>query len=55
VSNRALGAGTYQITAKFYEAEDLTGASTTITYQVIAKIETSITITSSATRSLQDI
>jgi len=36
--------GNYQITAKFYEAEDLTGASTTITYQVIAKIETSITI-----------
>jgi len=36
--------GTYQITAKFYEAEDLTGASTTITYQVTAKIETSTTI-----------
>jgi len=36
--------GTYQITAKFYEDGDLSGASETITFQVIAKIETSITI-----------
>ena len=35
---------TYQITATFYEDEDLTGTSTTISYEVIAKILTTITI-----------
>jgi len=36
--------GTYPITATFYEDQDLTGNSTTIQYEVIAKIPTTITI-----------
>jgi hypothetical protein len=36
--------GTYPVTATFYEDEDLTGSSTTIQYEVIAKIPTTITI-----------
>jgi len=36
--------GTYPITATFYEDQDLTGSSTTISYEVIAKIPTTITI-----------
>jgi len=40
----------YPITATFYEDEDLTGTSTTITYQIIAKIPTSITISYVANR-----
>jgi len=36
--------GIYPITATFHEDEDLTGNSTTIQYQVIAKTQTTITI-----------
>jgi len=36
--------GTYTITATFCEDQDLTGSSATITYEVIQKIETIITI-----------
>ena len=36
--------GTYNITATFYEDQDLAGNSTTIQYQVIAKIPTTLTI-----------
>jgi len=36
--------GTYSITATFYEDQDLAGNSTTIQYEVIAKIPTTITI-----------
>jgi len=36
--------GTYTITATFYKDQELTGSSATITYEVIQKIETTITI-----------
>jgi len=36
--------GTYPITARFYEDQDLAGCSTTISYEVVAKIPTSISI-----------
>ena len=36
--------GTYSITATFYEDQDLTGSSATVSYEIIAKILTTITI-----------
>jgi len=44
---------TYQITATFYEDQDLKGNSTTIQYQVIAKIPTTITISYVANRQFE--
>jgi len=37
-------AGSYTLTATFYKDQDLTGSSTTITYQITAKIPTTVTI-----------
>ena len=42
--------GTYLITATFHEDEDLTGNSTTIQYQVVAKTQTTITISYAGNR-----
>jgi len=36
--------GTHSITATFYEDQDLTGSSATVSYEVIAKIPTTVTI-----------
>jgi len=49
------GGGTreYHITATFYEDQDLTGSSTTVLYQVIGKIPTTITISYVANRVFQ--
>jgi len=44
VTNCPSTGGTYPITATFYEDQDLAGNSTTLQYEVIAKIPTSITI-----------
>jgi len=45
--------GTYPITATFYEDQDLTASSTTISYEVIAKIPTTITISYVANRQFE--
>jgi len=44
ITNCPSQGGTYPITATFYEDQDLTASSTTISYEVIAKIPTTITI-----------
>ena len=44
ITNCPSQGGTYPITATFYEDQDLTASSTTISYEVVAKIPTTITI-----------
>jgi len=44
ITNCPSQGGTYPVTATFYEDQDLTASSTTISYEVVAKIPTTITI-----------
>ena len=53
ITNCPSTGGTYPITATFYEDQDLLGNSTTIQYEVIAKIPTTIAISYVANRQFE--